>query len=448
MKNKIIVTKRRYGFLRTLLLTALLSVEYFAVIGAGKEIYTSQFLFSYLGYIAFIVLFLGSSHSRGVYLKYETELSLVFKCVALDIIVGFFLSAIPVFDGKNLWLDILMLIFVNVITLVVLSVVMNMISRKLHPKGSRRLYIYADAQADAAQEVSEKADSEKTASEKTDLEKADACCRWISADGSLSELFREIDCYDEIYLKGVERTKKSELLKYCFEHSKIVYMTIEFGDILMKSAGIAKDADTPVYYSTNFGIGGASGMIKRICDVVLSVIGLIVCSPFMALTALAIKIEDGKNIVYRQTRCTKDMKEFTIYKFRSMVADSEKDGEVLATKGDERITKVGNVIRAIKFDEILQLVNVIKGDMSIVGPRPERPGRIADAIRENPEFALRTKVKAGITGYAQVHGYYSTSYRDKLMWDLLYIENYSLLLDMKILVMTAIAIITGEVRKQ
>lgn len=432
MKNKIIVTKRRYGFLRTLLLTALLSVEYFAVIGAGKEIYTSQFLFSYLGYITFIVLSLGSSHSRGVYLKYETELSLVFKCVVLDIIVGFFLSAIPVFDRKSLWLDILVLIFVNVITLVVLSVVMNMISRKLHPKGSRRLYIYADAQEEAVPKASQEADTN---------------CRWISDRCSLPELFQEIDGYDEIYLKGVDRTKKSELLKYCFECSKIVYMTIEFGDILMKSAGIAKDADTPVYYSTNFGIGGASGMIKRICDVVLSGIGLIVCSPFMALTALAIKIEDGKNVIYRQTRCTKDMKEFTIYKFRSMIADSEKDGEVLATKGDERITKVGRVIRAIKFDEILQLVNVIKGDMSIVGPRPERPGRIADAVKENPEFALRTKVKAGITGYAQVHGYYNTSYRDKLMWDLLYIENYSLLLDMKILVMTAIAIITGEVKE-
>ncbi len=436
MKNKIIVTKRRYGFLRTLLLTALLSVEYFAVMGAGREIYASQFLFSYLGYITFIVLSLGSSHSRGVYLKYETELSLVFKCVVLDITVGFFLSAIPVFDGKSLWLDILMLIFVNAVTLVALSVVMNMVSRKLHPKGSRRLYIYGDEQADAAPEASQGTSQE-----------VDTGWRWISDCCSLPELFQEIDGYDEIYLKGVERTKKSELLKYCFEHSKIVYMTMEFGDILMKSAGIAKDADTPVYYSTNFGIGGASGMIKRICDVVLSVIGLIVCSPFMALTALAIKIEDGKNVVYRQTRCTKDMKEFTIYKFRSMVADSEKDGEVLATKGDERITKVGSVIRAIKFDEILQLVNVIKGDMSIVGPRPERPGRIADAIRENPEFALRTKVKAGITGYAQVHGYYSTSYRDKLMWDLLYIENYSLLLDMKILVMTAIAIITGDVRK-
>ena len=153
-------------------------------------------------------------------------------------------------------------------------------------------------------------------------------------------------------------------------------------------------------------------------------------------------------MVYKQVRCTKDMKRFHIYKFRSMVENSESDGAKLAVQGDNRLTKVGAVIRKYKIDELPQLINIIKGDMSVVGPRPERPEMIVEAIKNTPEFVLRTKVKAGLTGYAQVRGYYNTKFKDKLLWDLMYIENFSLLLDLKIIIMTFFVIFSENIRDE
>ncbi len=157
----------------------------------------------------------------------------------------------------------------------------------------------------------------------------------------------------------------------------------------------------------------------------------------MLLTALAIKIGDGGPVLYRQIRCTKDNREFSILKFRSMVVDAESDGEaVLAKENDDRITPVGKVIRATRLDELPQLINVLKGEMSLVGPRPERPEIIAQYEEEMPEFEFRTRVKAGVTGFAQIYGKYNTVPYDKLKLDLFYIENYSLWMDVKLILMT------------
>ncbi|MGN0481489.1 MAG: sugar transferase [Lachnospiraceae bacterium] len=413
MKEKIIVTRRRYGFLRTLLLVVCFGFEYCCILDVVNEMNTSQFVFSYAGYMIFILLFLGNVHNSGVYLRYETELSLVFRTIVIDFILGFFLSAVyNEEDLAKLWLSLVLLVIANIVTITIVYFIMNRVARKLHPKNIKRLYI--DEHFD---------------------------------NSSTAEICNEVDKYDEIYIKKADYHKKTELLEYCFENGKLVYITMEPGDILIKSAGLAKDGDTPVYYNTNFGIGGVNAIIKRCFDVVASAIALVVLSPLMLIAAIAIKLEDGGEIVYRQRRCTKDMKEFTLYKFRSMTEDSEKNGAVLAQKDDERITRTGRILRATKFDETLQFVNIIKGDMSIVGPRPERPERIKKAVEQNPEFALRNKVKAGLTGYAQVHGRYDTDFKNKLNWDLLYIENFSLLLDVKIMVMTVIAILRGQVRE-
>ena len=195
--------------------------------------------------------------------------------------------------------------------------------------------------------------------------------------------------------------------------------------------------DTPLLLSRNNGLTIEQRVIKRVVDIILSVIALIPALPLMAVTALLIKIEDGGSIIYKQKRLTQDGREFYVYKFRSMREDAEKDGVArLAGEHDDRITKVGRVIRAIRFDELPQLLNILKGDMSIVGPRPERPEIAAEYEKEIPEFAYRLKVKAGLTGYAQVYGKYNTTPYDKLKLDLFYIENYSFLLDIKLLFMT------------
>ena len=156
----------------------------------------------------------------------------------------------------------------------------------------------------------------------------------------------------------------------------------------------------------------------------------------MLLTAIAIKLYDGGPVFFKQARCTIGGKVFYIHKFRSMIVDAEKYGAIPATDKDPRITKVGNVIRATRIDELPQILNILKGEMSIVGPRPERVEHVEKYSKEVPEFSYRLKVKGGLPGYAQIYGKYNTSAYDKLRLDLMYIENYSLLLDIKLILMT------------
>ena len=172
-------------------------------------------------------------------------------------------------------------------------------------------------------------------------------------------------------------------------------------------------------------------------DVVISAVLLVIASPFMLLTAIAVKACDGGPVIFSQERVTVDGRRFRVYKFRSMIVNAEKDGvAVLASQHDSRITPVGKVIRATRLDELPQLYNILRGDMSLVGPRPERPEIMKKYEESIPEFSYRLKVKAGLTGYAQVYGKYNTTAYDKLKMDLMYIENYSLLMDLKLLFMT------------
>ena len=171
----------------------------------------------------------------------------------------------------------------------------------------------------------------------------------------------------------------------------------------------------------------------------------IIASPVMLFTAAAIKLYDKGPVFYKQIRCTKYEREFEIYKFRSMIVNAEGDGVAkLAKENDERITPVGKFIRATRVDELPQLFNIIKGDMSFVGPRPERPEIMKQYCEEMPEFPFRTRVKAGLTGYAQVYGKYDTTPYDKLKLDLFYIENYSLWTDIKLILMTVKTVLKKE----
>lgn len=188
--------------------------------------------------------------------------------------------------------------------------------------------------------------------------------------------------------------------------------------------------------SRNMGLSAEQRFIKRAMDLVISSVAIVVFSPLMLLIALCVKVYDGGPVFYRQERLTFMGKTFMIYKFRSMCVDSEKNGARLASKHDSRITPVGKVLRNLHLDELPQLFNVFLGEMSLVGPRPERKVIMHEYQREIPEFYYRLKVKAGLTGYAQVYGKYNTTPYDKLKLDLFYIENYSLLLDIKLLFMT------------
>ncbi len=242
--------------------------------------------------------------------------------------------------------------------------------------------------------------------------------------------------YDGVVIHRVQPELRNELLRLCFEHEIRSYVVPNIADIILWSGENIHLFDTPLILTRNHGIGVIEGFFKRCMDIVISLIMLIILSPLMLIIALCVKLYDKGPVLYKQERVTKDKRVFLIYKFRSMRVDSETEGARLARKNDERITPVGKILRNLHLDELPQLINVLKGEMSMVGPRPERPEIIEKYRREIPEFDYRLKVKAGLTGYAQVYGRYKTTSYNKLKLDLMYIEHYSIWLDIKILFFT------------
>ena len=243
--------------------------------------------------------------------------------------------------------------------------------------------------------------------------------------------------YDAVLINDIPDEKRNKILKYCFNHNKRVYFIPKISDILVKQSERLNLIDTPMCLNRNNGISRVERFFKRVFDIVSSAMLLIIASPIFAVTAIAIKLNDGGPVFFRQERCTINCKKFMILKFRSMIVDAEKDGKSHpAGEYDDRITKVGRVIRATRIDELPQLINILKGDMSVVGPRPERVEHVEHYTEMIPEFSLRSKVKGGLTGYAQVFGKYNTTALDKLKMDLIYVTNFSLLLDLQIIIET------------
>jgi len=251
------------------------------------------------------------------------------------------------------------------------------------------------------------------------------------------------ECHTVILYDCSENYRKKYIAK-SIELEKALFFTPRIEDILIEGSSTRHLLDTPLLkYDYTFK-KGFTQMLKRFFDILFAFILLVLFSPAMIITAIAIKLEDHGPVIFKQKRYTKDSKIFEIYKFRSMRVDADKMGVVPTTKGDARITKVGKFIRAVRIDEFPQLINIIKGDMSFVGPRPERVEHVDLFSEELPEFKYRLKVRGGLTGYAQVYGKYNTSPYDKLRLDLLYIENQSLLLDFKLLLLTIKTVFTPE----
>ncbi|MBQ4425827.1 MAG: exopolysaccharide biosynthesis polyprenyl glycosylphosphotransferase [Lachnospiraceae bacterium] len=254
---------------------------------------------------------------------------------------------------------------------------------------------------------------------------------------NIFELMDQLSGYEVLFVVGIGATFRNALAKYCVENNVQGYFLPHVGDILMAGAEHVQSYSVPILSVKRKAPDVTYLMIKRAADIVLSLLALIIMSPFMLLTALCIRLYDGGPALYKQIRLTKDGREFKILKFRSMRTDAEKDGVArLSSEHDDRITPVGRVIRAIRFDELPQLFNILVGDMSIVGPRPERPEIAHEYEKYLPAFALRLQVKAGLTGYAQVYGKYNTDPRDKLEMDLLYINKMSLFTDVMLMFAT------------
>ncbi|MEA4927752.1 MAG: sugar transferase [Candidatus Limiplasma sp.] len=243
--------------------------------------------------------------------------------------------------------------------------------------------------------------------------------------------------HDVVFLAGIPDTEEAELKSFCYKNGKTIYLQAELEDVIVSTSQQNVIDDTLFLYIHRVEPTLLQRFVKRLSDIVLSVVGLLVASPLMLFSALLIFFSHNGPIFFRQDRATIGGRVFQIIKFRTMYQDACDAAGKSACENDDRITPVGRFLRKYRLDELPQLLNVLAGDMSIVGPRPEMMENVHRYTREVPEFEYRKQMKAGLTGMAQIDGKYNTTPRDKVMLDLLYIENFSLMLDAKLILRTA-----------
>ncbi|NQP58127.1 sugar transferase [Streptococcus suis] len=265
---------------------------------------------------------------------------------------------------------------------------------------------------------------------------------YIVIGNYMSNLKDVIDQVDVVYMAGIfDHNERSQVYNYLIRKDKTIYYTANIENTVVINSRLLSITDESIIKLSPYSLTIAQATVKRAFDILASLTFLILFSPILILTSIALKIESNGPIFYKQERVTLSNKTFQILKFRSMVVDAEKDlGPVLASANDSRVTRVGKFIRATRIDEIPQLINVLKGEMSIVGPRPERPNFTEEFTNLNQFYPLRHNVRAGITGYAQVYGRYISNFESKLKFDLLYIKTYSFGLDIKLLLKTVLVV--------
>lgn len=266
--------------------------------------------------------------------------------------------------------------------------------------------------------------------DKVDIDKL----KYISNSAN-GETYGLIDKSEKIYIgNNINIEDKLNIIKYCSEKQKDIYLIPGLYDLAIMNSKVNQIKDTLILKVDKLGLSFEQIFLKRIIDAAASLAGLLLLSPIILIVAISVKIYDGGPVFYKQKRVTIGNKEFELYKFRTMIVDAEKKtGPVLAADNDDRLTALGKFLRASRIDELPQLINVLKGEMSLVGPRPERPHFVEKYNKEVEEFKYRVYVKAGITGLAQIMSNYSTSAKNKAKYDLLYIRNYSLILDIIII---------------
>lgn len=257
-------------------------------------------------------------------------------------------------------------------------------------------------------------------------------------DFDIAEIMQLLSDCETVFVSGISATLRNGIAKYCVEHKKTCFFVPHAGDVLVAGGKHIRSFVVPIIKVQKSNPSPEYLILKRTSDILISLIFLALCSPIMAITAIAIKAYDRGPVLYKQIRLTKNGKQFQILKFRSMGVDAEKDGvaRLSSGKNDNRITPIGKIIRATRIDELPQLFNILMGDMSLVGPRPERPEIAAEYQKVLPAFSLRLQVKAGLTGYAQIYGRYNTEPADKLKMDLMYINNMGIAEDLKLMFAT------------
>lgn len=313
---------------------------------------------------------------------------------------------------------------VDICVVVIVAIISESIFRKLFPP-RELIVLYEDYDPD---EFIKKMNSRK---DKYIIKQK------LNVSDGLDKIKKDIIQSQGVVIYDVHSELRNVILKMCYENDIRAYSTTKISDILIRGAESLHLFDTPLLLYRNNGLNFEQRFVKRTMDIVVSLLMLIITSPIFLCAAIAIKMYDGGPVFYRQARYTLNGKVFNIYKFRSMIVDAEKDGKSQpATDHDPRITPVGRVLRATRLDELPQLIDILIGNMSLVGPRPERIEHVDKYSEDIPEFKYRLKVRGGLTGYAQLYGKYNTSPYDKLQLDLIYIQNYSIFLDIRLIFMT------------
>ncbi|MGE5633321.1 MAG: sugar transferase [Caulobacteraceae bacterium] len=270
------------------------------------------------------------------------------------------------------------------------------------------------------------------------LKKSRMHIKCVIPSDEMGKAFKRLKDVDEVFISdNVSDEDKMKIITECLAEKKVAYFVPSMFEISLSSARIVQFEDMPAFMIDRLGLTVEQRFFKRVFDIAVSFLGLVITSPLLILAACLVKFTSKGPVIYKQVRLTSGNKQFNMLKFRTMYDGSEDlTGPVLSNGNDPRVTKVGRILRNFRIDELPQLFNVLKGDMSFVGPRPERPFFVEQLSKEIPDYSHRYLVKAGITGYAQVHGKYDTSPADKLKYDLMYIKDYSLLLDIKLIIQT------------
>lgn len=257
-------------------------------------------------------------------------------------------------------------------------------------------------------------------------------------DNYFNNIVDHMNEVDIVYVaERIEEREKIKIYDHLIRNNKKLFLNTNFENLVLVNPNIMSIEDESIIEASGFSISPEDGIVKRIIDILVSLILLVITSPVILVTAILVKTTSEGPVFYKQIRITKGQKEFGILKFRTMSATAEKEsGPVLASANDARVTKIGKHLRSLRIDELPQLFNVLKGDMSLVGPRPERPFFVEQFNEQNYDYYLRHNVRAGITGYAQVYGKYATDFHSKLNFDLVYIKKYSFILDLKIMLQT------------
>jgi exopolysaccharide biosynthesis polyprenyl glycosylphosphotransferase len=375
-----------------------------------------------------ILLFCFNKLYGGIRMGYLRVMDVLFSEILSVCIVNFITYIQLCLIGRWKWMShlqplALMMVF-ELVFIVAWVFVSRWIYYALYPPRKIRLIYGNRHPGDLIQKMNSRKD-------KYDIEEA------MHLSEGMDKIKKTIHEYEGVVIYDMPSHERNLILKYCFQESIRAYLVPKISDVIIMSTENIHLFDTPLLLSRNASLNAEQVFVKRCFDLVVSGLMLIVSSPFMLIFAIAIKCYDGGPVFYKQQRLTLDGKRFMIYKFRTMIVESERaSGARLCRKDDDRITPVGRFLRRTHLDELPQIYNILKGEMSLVGPRPERPSIAAEYKKSIPEFDYRLKVKAGLTGYAQIYGKYNTTPYDKLKLDLFYIRNFSIWLDLKLLLLT------------